>query len=317
MLRSTFRPAIRPSKPGLRGALMRSSICSMTWTVAVRPKRAISARGIASLLSIGPVAVASSSTALVGFHSVSVTVSSSSSGPEAGRRASTCPCSTIRTVTSAPVVRLSVTLGVGLQLSVASARVVVDGGGGVRTSAVASTGTRPTTRMMRHVGALPPYRYELGLLHLQKQRWAEAATSLRRGFVDNPYIAEILCGNPDPMPLPIWEGSNWQGTETAKEYVREYGELWRRTADALKFVRWLHMHPRVMAERAAVIECRQELLWENDYNGRGLILDRERAVYSGIESTMSREIIKTRTDRSGQPMAPWKNPRAREWPSVH
>ena len=49
------------------------------------------------------------------------------------------------------------------------------------------------------------------------------------------------------------------------------------------------MHPRVMAERAAVIECRQELLWENDYNGRGLILDRERAVCGGIESTMSRE----------------------------
>ena len=79
MLRSTFRPAMRPSKPGLRGASMRSSIWSMTWTAAVRPKRAISARGIASLLSIVPVAVASSSTALVGFDSVSVSVSSSSS----------------------------------------------------------------------------------------------------------------------------------------------------------------------------------------------------------------------------------------------
>ena len=138
--------------------------------------------------------------------------------------------------------------------------------------------------LREHADEYPPYRYELGLLHLQKQKWAEAATSLRRGFVDNPCIAEILCGNPDPMPLPIWEGSNWQGVETAKEYVRE---------------------------------CRQELLWENDYNGRELILDRERAVCSGIESTMSREIIKTRTDRSGQPMAPWKNPRARKWPSVH
>ena len=75
-------------------------------------------------------------------------------------------------------------------------------------------------RVLReHADEYPPYRFELGLLHLQKQKWAEAATSLRRGFVDNPYIAEILCGNPDPMPLPIWEGSNWQGTETAKEYV--------------------------------------------------------------------------------------------------
>ena len=171
--------------------------------------------------------------------------------------------------------------------------------------------------LREHAAEYPPYRYELGLLHLQKQKWAEAATSLRYGFVDNPYIAEILCGNPDPMPLPIWEGSNWQGAETAREYVGEYGELWRRTADAREFLRWLHTHPRVMAERAAVIECRQELLWENDFNARGRILDRERAVCSGMESTLSGEIIKPRTDRRGQLMAPWKDPRARQWPSVH
>ena len=171
--------------------------------------------------------------------------------------------------------------------------------------------------LREHADEYPPYRYELGLLHLQKQQWAEAATSLRHGFVDNPYIAEILCGNPAPMPLRIREGTNWQGAETAREYVGEYGELWRRTADALEFLRWLHTHPRVMAERAAVIECRQELLWENDFHARGRILDRERAVRSGIESTLSREIIKPRTDRSGEPMAPWKDPRPREWPAVH
>ena len=168
---------------------------------------------------------------------------------------------------------------------------------------------RAGTVFREHAAEYPPYRYELGLLHLQKQKWAEAATSLRYGFVDNPYIVEILCGNPDPMPLPIWEGSNWQEAETAREYVGEYGELWRRTADAREFLRWLHTHPRVMAERAAVIECRQELLWENDFNARGRILDRERAVCSGMESTLSGEIIKPRTDRRGQPMAPWKDPR--------
>ena len=127
----------------------------------------------------------------------------------------------------------------------------------------------------------------------------------------------MLCGNPAPMPLRIWEGSNWHGAETAREYVGEYGELWRETADALEFLRWLHTHPRVMAERAAVIECRQELLRENDFNVRGRILDRERAVRSSMESTLSGEIIQPRTDRSGEPMAPWKDPRTREWPAVH
>ena len=66
-------------------------------------------------------------------------------------------------------------------------------------------------RVLReHADEYPPYRYELGLLHLQKQKWAAAATRQRRGFVDNPYIAEILCGNPNPMPLTISKGGNWQ-----------------------------------------------------------------------------------------------------------
>ena len=101
-----------------------------------------------------------------------------------------------------------------------------------------------------HAAEYPPYRYEFGLLLLQKQQWAEAATSLRRGFADNPYIAEILCGNPDPMPLPMWEGSNWQGAETAREYVGEYGALWRRTAEAPEFLRWLP-HASARAGRAS------------------------------------------------------------------
>ena len=47
-------------------------------TAAVRPNRAISARGIASWFSIVPVAVASVSTPLDAFDSVSVSVSVSS-----------------------------------------------------------------------------------------------------------------------------------------------------------------------------------------------------------------------------------------------
>ena len=108
---------------------------------------------------------------------------------------------------------------------------------------------------------------------------AEAATSLRLGFVDNPYIAEILCGNPDPMPLPIWEGSNWQGAETAKEYVGEYGELWRRTADALEFLRWLHTQwPGLLVfgteaaslHKIQIFQARfiQEVLWETSGFGK-------------------------------------------------
>ena len=81
----------------------------------------------------------------------------------------------------------------------------------------------------------PPYRYELGLLLFRKGRHQAPATSLRHGFVENGYVAEILCGTPDPLPLPIWHGSNFAEAELAQDYVLRYGDLWRRSPEAVTF----------------------------------------------------------------------------------
>ena len=81
----------------------------------------------------------------------------------------------------------------------------------------------------------PPYRYELGLLLLRQGRHMAAATSLRHGFIDNGYIAEVLCGNPDPLPVGVWHGSNLAEPELAKEYASCYGSLWHGTPDAVAF----------------------------------------------------------------------------------
>ena len=132
--------------------------------------------------------------------------------------------------------------------------------------------TKARRVLQEHGAEYPAYRYELGLLHLGARRWAAAATSLRHGFVENPYIAEILCNSVSPMPLPIWHGSNWNEPEAALDYTNRYGALWWSSPEAPRFVRWLHNHPKVMVERAAVLECLQELLWEYDPDARGLIL---------------------------------------------
>ncbi|MEI8697021.1 MULTISPECIES: hypothetical protein [unclassified Mesorhizobium] len=88
----------------------------------------------------------------------------------------------------------------------------------------------------------PPYHYERALLQLRAGQPVSAATSLRHGFVANGYIAEILCGNPDPMPLAIWHGSNLAAPEIAREYLEHYGGLWQQTPGAIAFARWMHAH---------------------------------------------------------------------------
>ena len=155
--------------------------------------------------------------------------------------------------------------------------------------------------------AYPPYDYELALLHIRAKNWVAAATSLRRGFGANGYIGEILAGNPDPAPLPLWHGSDLAEPELAKDYVGRCGGLWNRTPYALAFLRWLHNHPRILIERAAILECQGELLWERDVSRRGQIVDRLLAARDGMNDRLSEEIVQQRTDRSGRSVDPWQH----------
>ena len=151
----------------------------------------------------------------------------------------------------------------------------------------------------------PSYRYEMALLLLRQEQHIEAATSLRRGFVENAYIAEILCGNPHPLPIGMWHGTSWADPGLAIEYVSDYGKLWHATPDAVAFLRWLHTHPRVMAERAGVLRWQEALLWEHDAGRRATLIDGAEAAWQEIDDRLSREIVTERTDRRGRGVLPW------------
>jgi tetratricopeptide (TPR) repeat protein len=151
----------------------------------------------------------------------------------------------------------------------------------------------------------PPYRYEMALLLLCLGLHVEAATSLRCGFVENGYIAEVLCGNPHPLPAGIWHGTAWAEPRLAMEYVLDYGMLWHLTPDAVAFLRWLHTHPKVMAERAGILQWQEALLWERDAARRASIGDKADAAWERIDDRLSEEIVVERTDRHGRTVLPW------------
>lgn len=152
----------------------------------------------------------------------------------------------------------------------------------------------------------PPYHYELSLLHLRSREWISAATSLRRGFAANGYIAEFLIGHLNLQPLAIWHGSSFSEPETALDYVQQYGALWRRSSLPISFLRWVHNHSKVLAERAAVQECMEELLWERDFEKRGVIVQRQDEILDGIDDRLSAEIVIKRQDRDGRAVYPWQ-----------
>ena len=152
----------------------------------------------------------------------------------------------------------------------------------------------------------PPYHYELGLLEIGRSNYVAAATSLRLGFAANPYIAEMLCGMAEPLPLAICHPSNLAEPDTARDYVRFATDLWERTPPALIFLRWLHTHPKIMVERAGLLAPREALRWEDDPAERRKLLETEDAALAAIDDTLSREIIVRRVGIRGVPLWPWE-----------
>ncbi|ECH1725689.1 tetratricopeptide repeat protein, partial [Salmonella enterica] len=151
----------------------------------------------------------------------------------------------------------------------------------------------------------PPYYYELALLHILNKEWVKAATALRHGFIANSYIAEMLCGNFHPQPLAIWHGTNFAEPEMATNYIEMYGELWFRYPEALAFVRWLFNHSSIMAERALLMKCSEDLFSERNFDARGQIIDRQHRLLAGIDHRLSTEIVKKVQNRQGQEIWPW------------
>lgn len=164
---------------------------------------------------------------------------------------------------------------------------------------------RARTVFEEEADGYPPYYYELALCRMLCDDWVAAATALRRGFAANPYIAEILAGNPNPAPLAIWHGTSLALPETALDYMKMYGVLWRQQPDSFAFTRWLFNHPKVLAERAAIMECKETVLWEPDAAVRSVLAVKGQHLTAAIDDTLSMSIVTRRKDRRGNPVWPW------------
>ena len=154
----------------------------------------------------------------------------------------------------------------------------------------------------------PPYAYEMGLLQILREEWVAAATSLRRGFAANPYVAEMLCGSVLPLEQAIWHQSNFSQPELAQDYLQDYGSLWFDIDSALNFVHWLFNHPKVMMERARLLEIQSGLLWERPGSARNKLVEDHSNALLRIDETLSEAIIHTCTDRHGGSGYPWDYP---------
>lgn len=165
--------------------------------------------------------------------------------------------------------------------------------------------SRAKTALRKHADSFPSCQYELALVHLTVGEWALAATALRHGFHHNPYIAEMICGLGAPSRQVYWHNNNHHDPEYATGYMDLYGSHWKDHPERILFVRWLFNHPRVMQERAAVLACREALLWTGDIPERQVLVHQISLLLNSTLHDLSEELVVQRADLHGHSCWPW------------
>ncbi|WP_342116582.1 hypothetical protein [Pseudoduganella sp. OTU4001] len=150
----------------------------------------------------------------------------------------------------------------------------------------------------------PPFCYELGFTLFQQRQLVAAATAFRRGIAANPYIALVLFTGQSPNAFPVAHINWWEGPEAAVKYLGAYGDIWDDAAEVQRFLYWLFNHSKVMAERAAMMACKEERPFVETPGADDASREREVALVDAIDDTVSATIVRQRVTPSGM-LWPW------------
>lgn len=152
----------------------------------------------------------------------------------------------------------------------------------------------------------PAFHYNEALLYLHQKKYYEALTKLRKGFISNPYIAEILLGNEHPMGKPMWLSNSDCGVEVAEDYIEGVaGAAWQNESDAIEFMHWAYNCSIVLKDRGQFMELHEQLDRTRDFNLRGQILQNMSVFNGTINLESSKKISIEITNRYGDTMHAW------------
>jgi len=144
----------------------------------------------------------------------------------------------------------------------------------------------------------PPARYSLAWIYFNQDRYAEALTELRFGFLENIYIAELIAGAYYPRKHFYWHGTNLAEPDLAREhYERFVSHKWG--AAEKEFVVWALDCASALAERAEFRRYQEELSHERDLSKRSAGLARINTIRAGVHVQSSASWIRRVKNRKG------------------
>lgn len=160
--------------------------------------------------------------------------------------------------------------------------------------------------MDEHAADMPSYLYSLGLLSFLQGDYVPSITYFRKGFMANPYLAQMITGHTNVLAHGFWHFSSRMRPRDAFEFMDLIGdELWNKFPRARVFLDWLFNCSMILKERGFVTECREQLLSEHDFHKRREILRREDEIQGDITDDSSQILVKRMQTRRKE-CWPWE-----------
>ena len=165
-------------------------------------------------------------------------------------------------------------------------------------------------KLMRDGGEYyPPYHYNLALIHFRNNEYYEAITEARLGILGNPYIAEMLLGNDEPMTHAKRIFNGHEGIDTAQSYLDGLGGAsWYRQGEAIAFLHWVYHASISLKDRWLLAELHQQLDNTIDLAARSDVISQIDHIKLSITLESSRSISLTTLTRHQEVVYAWLGP---------
>ncbi|MDR2460158.1 MAG: tetratricopeptide repeat protein [Deltaproteobacteria bacterium] len=156
-----------------------------------------------------------------------------------------------------------------------------------------------------------PYEsvYSLALVQFIRGRYNMALETLRKAFITQPYVAEIILSN-SCEPVEAWNLPNNHASHlNAFGYINVFlgEEIWQKNEKAIPFLSWAYYFPEMMEERARAFALlnQQRYITKKDQSEKDRILSEFYRMADTLNPKLVEKVLRPLMDK-GRLVKPWE-----------
>lgn len=145
--------------------------------------------------------------------------------------------------------------------------------------------------------------YKIARFHFSRANFVQACTALRRGIIENVYVAEAILGRMSLINHLYWHGTSRAMADEATDFIDSHEDL--LDPAFVDFTDWVFNCAAVLRERAVYMAHHEDLTFLRPGKERSDAIDAFDFVRRSFDPKLSEAIVALRKNRWDQDYYPW------------